>query len=178
MPKLAFVDRNGWESVTLSQHPVYQVTPWQSPNCIHDLTEVTKPSLFLAQEKLLCMYVSETGWCGQTTDSPCREAPLWYCFVLLFVPSWEGSVVKEVISGDCRDHWYHGCSGTSLTLVPSVKLSLNKWIATSKSPSGEKYTIMNGRGKACPNSLLLRMDILGSNTFKEEADGKYHSLIW
>lgn len=176
MPKPAFVDRNGWESVTLSQHPVYQVTPWQSPNCIHDLTEVTKPRLFLAQKKLLCMCVSKTGLYTQTTDSPCREAPLWHLFVLFFVPSWEGSVVKEVISGDCRDHCYHGCS-PAFTSLPSVKLSLNKWIATSKNPSGEKYTIMNRRGKACPNSLLLRMGILGSNTFKEEADGKYCSLI-
>lgn len=33
---------------------------------------------------------------------------------------------------------------SSLTLVPSVKSPLNKWIATSKSPSGEKYTIVTG----------------------------------
>lgn len=109
MPKPAFIDRNGWESVTLSQHPVYQVTHWQSPNCIHDLAEVTKPSLFLAQEKLFYMYVSENGLCGQATGSPCSEAPLWYHFVLVFVPSWEGSVV-EMISGDSRDPWYHGHS--------------------------------------------------------------------
>lgn len=31
---------------------------------------------------------------------------------------------------------------------PSVKSSLNKWLATSKSPSGEKYTTMHRRDKA------------------------------
>lgn len=66
---------------------------------------------------------------------------------------------------------------TSLTLVPSVKSSLNKRVATSKSPSGEKYTIRNRRGQACSNSLLLRMRVLGSNTLEEKADGKYCSLL-
>lgn len=145
MPKPVFVDRNGWESITLSQHPLYQVTHWQSPYCIHDLAEVTKPSLFLAQEKLLYMYIYKNGLCGQATGSPCREAPLWYHFVLFFVPSWEGSAVK-ITSGDSRHTdtvtAHQPCAG------PSVKSSLNKWLATSKSPSGEKYTTMHRRDKA------------------------------
>lgn len=128
MPKPAFVDRNGWVSLTLSQQTVYQVTLWQSSNCIHGLTEVTKPSLLLAQEKLLCMYIFESGLCGQATGSSCREALLWDFFVLFFVPSWEGSVVKEMVSGGSRDpccspalHWSPQWSHPQISGLPPQK---------------------------------------------------------
>lgn len=74
MPKPAFVDRNGWQRIILSQYPVYQVTHWQSPNRIPDPAEMTKPSLFLAQEKLLYVYVFENGVCGHPL--PWQQAAL------------------------------------------------------------------------------------------------------
>lgn len=47
---------------------------------------------------------------------------------------------------------------TSPTLDPSVKPSLDKGVATPKSPSGETRTCIRSRtGQTCPNSLLLRM---------------------
>lgn len=64
MPKPAFIDRNGWEHIVLSQNPVYQVIHRWYPGHIPDSLEMTKPRLFLAQGKFLNVCIFETGVCG------------------------------------------------------------------------------------------------------------------
>lgn len=67
---------------------------------------------------------------------------------------------------------------TSPTLDPSVKPSLDKGVATPKSPSGETRTCIRSRtGQTCPNSLLLRMGFFQGSIFMNQADGKHCSPL-
>lgn len=95
MPKPALVDRNGWEHIILSQHPVYQVTHWRCPNRIPDPTEMTKPRSFPVPEKLLHVHAFENEVCGPPlprqwtahAGNPLHDTAV---FSPSSIPPWEG----------------------------------------------------------------------------------------